>query len=433
MYVLTKWLNSMVNGFYFLILLFCTGQTQAQNITELTLDKAYSLARENYPLLRQKDLVNRSAFLTIDNINKSFLPQVTISAQATYQSEVTTIPVSLPGFTIPELSRDQYKLLADINQLLYDGGLAKAQKEIQEVNSLVENQKTEVELYKLKERINQLFLGCILMEEQIKQSALQRRDIELGLNKVKGQVANGTAFQSNKLVLDAELLKNDERVIELNASRKALLDVMQLFINQTLPQDVVLIKPSVSETENKDSLQRPELQLYHYQDSLLTIQNKLITAKNKPKTSVFAQGGYGRPGLNQLQNDFSFFYTGGLRLSWSLGGLYTAKKERQVNEVSQQVVNVQKDIFLLNTNAQLTQQQNEINKLKELISVDDKIIAVRKKVKESSNAQLENGVITASDYLREVNAEDQSRLALITHELQLLQAKINYLNIEGKL
>ena len=432
MHVLTKWLNRMAKILSFPILLFLTQQIEAQSINELTLDKAYSLARENYPLLKQKDLINRSAFLTIDNINKSFLPQVTLSGQATYQSEVTKFPISLPGTTIPELAKDQYKFLADINQLLYDGGLAKTQKEIQQVNSLVEDQKTEVELYKLKDRINQLFLGTALLDQQINQTGLQRKDIELGLNKVKAQVANGTAFQSNKLVLDAEMLKNDQRLIELKANRKSLLDVMQLFINKPLSADAVLILPEI-EMITEDSVQRPELQLYHYQDSLLSIQDKLISSKNRPKTSVFAQGGYGRPGLNFLKNDFNFYYAGGLKLSWSLGGLYTAKKEREINEVSQQVVNVQKDVFLLNTNTQLVQQKNEIDKMKDLITVDNKIIDVREQVKKASNAQLENGVITANDYLREVNAEDQARLSLIAHQLQLLQAKINYLNILGKL
>ena len=296
----------------------------------------------------------------------------------------------------------------------------------------MEDQKTEVELYKLKDRINQLFLGTALLDQQITQTGLQRNDIELGLNKVKAQVANGTAFQSNKLVLDAEMLKNDQRLIELKANRKSLLDIMQLFINKPLSADAVLILPEI-EMVLEDSVQRPELQLYQYQDSLISMQDKLISAKNRPKTSVFAQGGYGRPGLNFLQNDFNFYYIGGLKLSWSLGGLYTAKKEREINQVSQQVVSVQKDVFLLNTNTQLVQQKNEIDKLKELISVDNKIIDLREQVKKATNAQLENGVITANDYLREVNAEDQARLSLISHQLQLLQAKINYLNILGKL
>jgi len=432
MRVLTKWLKHTVKATGLLFFLLLNKTATAQNLTELSLDKAYSLARENYPLLKQKDLINRSAFLTIDNINKSFLPQVTLSGQASYQSEVTKLPFSVPGFSVPELAKDQYKLLADINQLLYDGGLTKTQKEIQQVNSLVEDQKTEVELYKLKDRINQLFLGTVLLDQQINQTGLQRKDVELGLNKVKAQVANGTAFQSNKLVLDAEILKNDQRLIELKANRKSLLDVMQLFINRPLAADAVLIIPAINEVV-EDTVQRPELQLYHYQDSLLSIQDKMISVKNRPKASLFAQGGYGRPAFNFLTNDFNFFYIGGVKFSWSLGGLYTSKKERQINEVSQQVINVQKDVFLLNTNTQLVQQKNEIDKLKDLLAIDSKIVDVREQVKKASNAQLENGVITASDFLREVNAEDQSRLLLITHQLQLLQAKINYLNILGKL
>lgn len=428
---LTKWLNKMVK-LTVLILFFTGSKAFAQPLKELTLQQAYDFARANYPLLQQKDLINKSAFLTIENISTAFLPQVTLSGQATYQSEVTKIPISLPGFSIDPLSRDQYKLMADINQLLYDGGVTKTQKDIQQVNSLVEQQKTEVELYKLKDRINQLFLGVLLLEEQKKQTLLQRNDVQLGLNKVTAQVANGTAFKTNKLVLEAELLKNDARQIELDANRKALLDVLQYFTNKNFWGDIHLILPTLG-TAYTDSVERPELQLYALQDSLLTIQNKLISARNKPKTSAFVQGGYGRPGLNQLMNDFNFYYIGGIKLSWSLGSLYTTKRDRQINAVSHQTVAVQKDLFTLNTDTQLAQQGNEIEKLEQLIGVDNKIIAVREAVMQASNAQLENGVITANDYLREVNAADQARQNLVTHQLQLTQAKLGYLNILGKL
>src|SRR5690606_33373966 len=154
-------------------------------------------------------------------------------------------------------------------------------------------------------------------------------------------------------------------------------------------------------------------------------------ARNRPRTSLFVQGGYGRPGLNMLKNEFDLFYVAGVRLNWSLGSLYTTKKEREILEVNQRLVNVQKDMFMLNTNTALQQQKAELDKLNELIQTDQEIITIRTQVKEAANAQLTNGVITASDFLREVNAEDQARLALITHQLQLLQAQINYRTLSG--
>ena len=164
----------------------------------------------------------------------------------------------------------------------------------------------------------------------------------------------------------------------------------------------------------------------------LCFQDKLITAKNLPKAGLFAQGGYGRPGLNQLKNEFAFYYIGGIRLNWSLGGLYTKKKEKELVEVNKRIVEIQKETFLLNTNSQLIQQQAEIDKLLKLIASDYEIINLRKSVTDAAKAQLENGVITANDFLKEINAEDQARQVLITHQVQLLQAQINYQTISGK-
>jgi outer membrane protein TolC len=177
---------------------------------------------------------------------------------------------------------------------------------------------------------------------------------------------------------------------------------------------------------------RPELNLFQQQGKLLSQQDNLIKAKNLPKASLFAQGGYGRPGLNMLKNDFAFYYIGGVRLNWSLGNLYTQKREKELVEVSKKIVDIQKEAFLLNTSVQLKQQQSEIEKLEQLIVADNDIIDLRKQVTDAAKAQLENNVITANDYLREVNAEDQARQSRITHQLQLLQAQINYQTISGK-
>lgn len=431
MYTLTKWLNSMVKHWKAVLLLLWVTPALAQDSTSLTLEQAYDLSRQNYPLIRQKGLVKQTADLTIDNLNKSYLPQVTVSGQATYQSAVTSVPIRIVGIDIPTLSKDQYRLQAEATQLLYDGGTVSAQKNVQQVSALVEDQRAEVDLYKVKERINQFYLGILLLDEQLKQTELVKRDIELGIKRVTAQVNNGTAFRSNQLVLEAELLKTEQRTTELKATRKGWLDVLSLFLNKPLPENTALQMPTVKAYIMAPGINRPELALFTYQDSLYKTQNQLISAKNRPRTSLFVQGGYARPGLDMLKNDFAWFYVAGIRLNWSLGNLYTTRKERQLLTVNQRMVDVQKDLFLLNTNTQLKQQQAELNKLQELMTSDEQIIVIRAKVKEAANAQLENGVITANDYLREVNAEDQARVALIAHRLQWLQAQINYETISG--
>lgn len=414
------------------ILLALPFQLFSQPAQKLTLEQAYDLSAKNYPAVKQKDLIKQTAAISIDNLQKGFLPQFGLSGQATYQSEVTKIGISLPGFSIDPPAKDQYKIVADVSQLIYDGGITKEQKTLQQLNASVEDQKVEVELYKLKERINQVFLSILYLDEQLKQVGLVKADIQTGIKRVDAQVQNGVSFKSNLNMLKAELLKAEQRVIEVKASRKGLVDVLALFTGELLDENVQLEKPAFTETSMATEIVRPELKLFNGQQKLIGQQNKLITAKNLPKASLFAQGGYGRPGLNLLKNGFDFYYIGGVRFNWSLGGLYTKKKEKEQVEVNKKIVEVQKETFLLNTNTQLKQQQAEIDKLKKLIASDNEIIALRKSVTDAAKSQLENGVITANDYLKEVNAEDQARQSLITHQVQLLLAQINYQTISGK-
>jgi outer membrane protein TolC len=414
------------------LLIFCLFFSQLASAQTITLEQVQQKARQQYPLLKQKDLIQQVKDINIENLRKGFLPQVSVSGQATYQSEVTTVKIPFPGVSIEPLSKDQYKVVADVNQMIYDGGLLKQQTAFQKMNAEVEEQKIEVELYKLTDRINQLYLGILFIDEQLKQTELVKKDLQTGLKKIEAQVNGGVAFKSNLLLLRAELLKADQRIIELQSARTGLLDVLSLFTGEAYSAATVLQQPSISVFAAEQTIARPELNLFQKQKALLGEQQNLIKARNLPKTSFFFQGGYGRPGLNFLENKFATYYITGIRFNWAFGGLYTAKKEKELIGINQQIVAVQEDVFLLNTNTQLKQQQAEIDKINQLISKDREIIELRIKVKEAANAQLENNVITANDYLREVNAEDQARQMLIVHQLQLLQAQINYQTIKGK-
>lgn len=414
------------------LLIFCLFFSQLASAQTLTLEQVQQKAKQQYPLLKQKDLIQQVKDINIENLRKGFLPQVSVSGQATYQSEVTTVKIPFPGVSIEPLSKDQYKVVADVNQMIYDGGLLKQQTAVQKINAEVEEQKIEVELYKLTDRINQLYLGILFIDEQLKQTELVKKDLQTGLKKIEAQVNGGIAFKSNLLLLRAELLKADQRIIELQSARTGLLDVLSLFTGEAYSTATLLQQPSVPVFAAEQTIARPELNLFQKQKALLGKQQHLIKARNLPKTSFFFQGGYGRPGLNFLENKFATYYITGIRFNWAFGGLYTAKKEKELIGINQQIVAVQEDVFLLNTHTQLKQQQAEIDKINQLISKDKEIIELRIKVKEAANAQLENNVITANDYLREVNAEDQARQMLIVHQLQLLQAQINYQTIKGK-
>ena len=415
----------------FLLMLAAPFVVFTQELSSLSLQQAYDLAYKNYPVLKQKDMIRQTADLNMGILQKGFLPQLTVVGQSTYQSAVTEVPIKIPGYTIEPPSKSQQKIVADVNQLIYDGGVIKQQKNFEELNAVVEDQKVEVELYQIKEKVNLFYLGILYLDEQLKQVELVKADIQNGIKRVEAQVQNGTAFKSNLSMLKAELLEVDQRGIETKASKKGLVDALSVFLGQPLHENILLERQVINNVVYGE-ITRPELKLYNDQSKLIDQQNKLITARNRPRASLFGQGGYGRPGLNMLMNEFDTYYIGGIRLNWSLDGLYTTKKEREKVEVDKKVVEIERETFLLNTNTQLVRQQAEIEKLKQLISSDSSIIALRKSVTDASKAQLESGVITASDYLIEVNAEDQARQELITHQVQLLQAQINYLTISGK-
>ena len=393
----------------------------------LSLDSCYALAKNNYPLIKKHELITKSKDYLLENIAKGSLPQINIAGQASYQSDVTTFPKSIPG--VPVLSKDQYKIYAEVNQPIYDGGIIKEQKRIQEANSVVEEQQLEVELYKLKDRINQLYFGILLIDEQLKQNALMKDDIQLGLNKINAQIANGTALRSNADLLKAELLKVGQQSIELESNRTGLTDMLGLFINRSIDENTVFNKPPgiISSMEIK----RPELSLFDSRSKMLDAQNNLITAQNNPKISFFAQGGFGKPAFNILSNDFDPFYIGGVRLSFPLTGFYTTKNNRSLIELKKQNINVEKETFLFNTQFTLRQQSADVTKLQQFLKLDDEIIPLRESVKKAALAQLENGVINSGDYLREVNAEDNARQAKILHEIQLLLAQYKVLNTTG--
>lgn len=431
MHYLTKWLNKMVRLLPVLIILQ-PGFAMGQQMNRLTLDEANQLARDNYPALQQKGLIGQTASLSIENLDKGYLPQFTVSGQATYQSNVTQVSVPIPGIKIEPLSKDQYKLLADVSQRVFDGGTIKNQDKVQQLSAEADQQKIEVQLYALKQQVNQLFLGVLYLDAEKQQVALAEDNINVGIKNVESQVLNGTSFRSNLDLLKAELLKTQQNMIELDATKKGMVQTLELFINKSLPDDVVFVTPDTTQVNFENNISRPEIKLYTDQSNLFEQQKKLIQSKNLPRASLFFEGGYGRPGLDMLKNEFDFFYIGGIRLNWSLSGLYTRKRENQLVDINKRTVDIQKETFLLNTKAQLKQQQSDIEKLKQLVASDNDIIALRAQVTNAAKAQLQNGVISANDFLKEVNDENQARQSLITHKIQLLQAQINYQTILGK-
>lgn len=403
------------------IFLFFIGILNAQET--LTLEQCYQLARENYPLIKKQELIKKSEQYTTENALKGWLPQIQIIGQATYQNDVTQFPVKLPNVSVDPLSKDQYKVFADVSQTIYDGGNIKNQKEMAKIQSQVQTVQTEVELDKLKERINQIYFGILLTDKQLAQLQLTKSDIKEGIKKAEAQLKNGVIFRSNLDVLKAELVKLEQREIELKSVKQSFSQMLSYFIKRNLDENTPLQTPEkalVKETNN-----RSELKLFDAQKSLIETQKKLINTKNTPKLGAFFQGGYGKPGFNMLKNEFDTFYIAGIRLNIPITGYYTKKNDLQLLDNQSQDVEIQRENFLFNQNFTEIQQKNDLDKIQNLIDKDNELITLRKSIKKASLAQLENGVITTNDYLREVNAEEQAVLTKISHEIQYLLTQYN--------
>src|SRR4030095_12442500 len=422
---------SSIQKMKYSILVCCVAilfEAKAQNTT-LTLEQCYDLAISNYPLIQQKELLIKTKEYNIDNASKGNLPQISLNGQITYQSEVTKFPFVPPGQELFALSKDQYKGWAEIIQPLNDGYIVKQQKHVIEANTAVEEQKIEVELYKLKERVNQVFFSILLIHEQIKQVDLLKKDIQSGIEKTNVAIANGIALKSEADVLKAELLKSDQKTIELKANLEGYVQVLSLLIHQPVDENTKLVTPPVQVTEK--TIHRPELILYDVQYQSLEAQRNILTGMNKPKIGLFLQGGYGRPALNFLDNRFDFYYIGGLKFNWLISNRYTYKNDNQIIALNQFQINAQRETFLFNTNVSLTQQESEISKLHELIVVDDQIIDLYENIKNSYEVQLQNGIITSTDYLTHVNAIDVARQNQVLHHVQLLMTQYNYKTTSG--
>ena len=237
------------------IFLFFIGFLNAQET--LTLEQCYQLARENYPLIKKQELIKKSEQYTTENALKGWLPQINITAQATYQNDVTQFPVKLPNISVDPLSKDQYKVFADVSQTIYDGGNIKNQKELAKNQSQIQTIQTEVELDKLKERINQLYFGILQTDKQLSQLQLTKSDINEGIKKAEAQLKNGVIFRSNLDVLKAELVKLEQREIELQAIKQNFVQMLSYFIKKNIDENTQLQTPEkvlITETNNRSEL-----------------------------------------------------------------------------------------------------------------------------------------------------------------------------------
>ncbi len=417
---------------YFLIacLLSVLG-TRAQHVV-YTLEKCYALARQNYPLIKKHDLITRSSNYSIENAGKGWLPQFSLAGQATYQSQTVDFQKVIgggPGVLIPPLSKDQYKIQAEVDQRIYDGGGIKNEKDLIQASEASQQQSLEVSLYQLNDRINQIYFSILLIDEQIRQNNINRSNFQSSADKAKAAYDNGTAYKSNVDEFLAEIASIDLLNIDARANRKAYTDMLAIFIGQPVDENTELMMPPPVVTD--PVIKRPELALYDLNKKIYDVQDKQLKTAYLPHFDAFVQGAYGRPTLNFIDNDFGGWYIGGVRMVWNLGSLYTLKNNRTNLRISRESVDVEKETFIYNTNLSLSKQGQDVVKYAALLRQDETIISLRSSVANAAKAQLENGVVTVHDFIAKTNDENLAKQSRILHSIQLVQAQYQYKNTSG--
>jgi len=406
--------------FYFLIL----SGFLSVNAQGLAVETCQEKAKANYPLVKQYGLIEQTAKYNIENANKGYLPQLTLSAKATYQSEVTSIPAVLGqklGISLPSLAKDQYQAVLEATQVIWDGGVISTQNKITKAGAEVEKQKLEVDLYTLNDRVNQLFFGILLLDEQLKQTEILKNDMKTSYDRVAAYKTNGVAVQADLDAIRVEQLNADQRTSDIQNTIKTYCLMLSALTKLDINEKTELKKPEIDWSTLKNvNVHRPEIGLFDAQGKLYDNQKNLILSANRPKVGAFVQGGYGQPGLNMFTIGFSPFYIGGVRFSWNISNLYSQKANLIKLDLSKKAVDIQKETFLFNNDLITKQQQNEIEKLQSTVTNDNEIIRLRQNIKNATNARLDNGTASVSDLVRDLNAENQAKQLKSLHEIQLL-------------
>lgn len=416
----------MLKSYLFLLLSFVVG---SQVSAQVTLEKCISLAQENYPLIRKYNLLEQIKEINLSDINKSWLPQINIYGQGTIQNKTPSFPKSLTNLidqtntNIIGLDKWQYKIGADIKQNIWDGGLSKTQRIIEHNENAKRQAAIDIQLYIIRERIEDLFFCILLMNEQIEQTQNIQILLLNNLNKLRAMQKNGTAMQSDVDIIEAQYLCTQQQLTQAEYSLKNYYKILELFTGRKFIGQK-LVKPNASIPQDLIP-HRPELKHFDTQLQTNKAKNANIIANTMPQIGLFAQAYYGYPGFNNFENmmnhDLSFNILIGMKVSWNISAYYHKKNDKRKLRLASDNIIVERDAFLFNTNLKAHSQLNHINELRAIMKENNRIIKLRENVRKAAESQLDNGIIDATSLLTKLTDEKQARLTASYHEIQLLQ------------
>ena len=404
-----------------------------------TLEECQQAAERNYPLIRQYGLIDKTTELTVANIQKGWLPQVSASAQATLQSDVTAFPEQMQamyqmmGIEMDGLKKDQYRVGIDVQQTVFDGGAIRSQKEIARQQGEVQRAQNEVNLYNVRKRVNEMYFGLLLIDERIKLNTDLQELLSSNEKKLASMLKGGTAAESDYQGVKVERLNAVQQMTSLQSQRQALLRMLSAFCGIEVKeavkpvQSVAVLQPlgSAASLVEDHAGRRPELKAIDAQLRLADAQEKALDAALMPKLGVFAQGYYGYPGYNMFEDMMSrrFSWNGmiGARLTWNIGGLYTRKNDKAKIQLQRETAETSREVFLFNNNLEQIQQNENIEHYRKLMANDEEIITLRTNIRKAAESKLSHGIIDVNDLVKEINNENAARVQQTVHEIEMLK------------
>lgn len=404
----------------------------AGSVQVYTIEDCYSLVRENYPLVRRYELLDLTEEYTLKNAYMNYFPQISLQGSASWQTDVLEFPFDLSpyGIEMPTFSKDQYAAIIELSQVLWDGGMIAANRANIRAKADVDMAQQEINMYSLREKVNELYFGILYIDQQLRRTDILMRDLDREYARIEGCIANGVANVSDLDLIEVERITQRQGRDQLESMLEAYLRVLTLMTGVKIDDSRQLVMP-VPEGMDKEAMldaiiqaeiRRPELMLYKAQELEIDTQLDYWTAGGLPQFSLFIRGGYGRPGLNMMDNSFQPFAIGGIRLVWNISQLYSLGYGKKIVNYSKEQINTVRETFLFNTDLQVQEQVAEIRRYFRTVEDDEKIVELREGIRRSTEAGVENGTKNASDLVSEINKENAARKQLIMHQIEMMKA-----------
>ena len=396
------------------------------------LDDCRQWARENHPVLQQKQILESMSGLAVENHKINYLPSLNLNGQATYQSDVTSVPISLPNISIPSVANDQYKTYIDVSQTIWDGGITKILTELEKKKLDSELQKTEVELYAVQEKVNAFFFTQLKLQQNAKALDVKKEILLERQKQMEPALRNGVILASDLDQLKAELIRLEQDQLTVESNRQYCANALSILTGKpaTIFTELVF---SENEAGFSGTIARPELELFGKQRLQLETSSELLKKQRNPKVFGFGQLGYGRPGLNMLADEFDSYYLVGVGMKWNIHDWKKTQREVKTIQLQKEIIDYKEMEFRRNISLAMEPYKQETAKLRKMMEQDLALVSLQENITKSSDSKLDNGTITVSDYIKDLNAEILARIMYETHKIQLQEAIEVCRTIQGQL